>query len=129
MERSPNIHPGEILREEFLTPLGITLYRLAKDIDVPFTQIKEILDGKRTVIADTAIKLGHYFHMTPQFWLNLQAAYDLEAWLYKNPAALNSVLEGIKAAAEGRVHYAGSFAQYLDLDTDENTGEKDNGPA
>lgn len=54
---------------------------------------------------------------------------EQEAWLYMNQAALDSVLEGVKAAAEGRVHYAGSFAQYLDLDIDENTGEKDNGPA
>ena len=78
MERLPNVHPGEVLREEFLTPLGITPYRLAKDIDAQATRIKEILDGKRAVTADTAIRLGRYFRTTPQFWLNLQAAYDLE---------------------------------------------------
>ena len=78
MERLPNIHPGEVLREEFLTPLGITAYRLAKDIDVQATRIKEILDGRRSITADTAIRLGRYFRITPRFWLNLQAAYDLE---------------------------------------------------
>lgn len=76
-ERLPNIHPGEILREEFLEPLGITPYRLAKEIRVTQSRIKEILDGKRSITADTALRLGRFFRMTPQFWLNLQAEYEL----------------------------------------------------
>ena len=74
----PPIHPGEVLREEFLTPLGISQYRLAKDIHVPARRINEIVLEKRGISADTALRLGRYFGMTPQFWINLQARYDLE---------------------------------------------------
>jgi addiction module HigA family antidote len=72
------IHPGEILKEEFLDPMGITQYRLAKDINVPPRRINEIVHGKRAVSADTALRLGRYFGVAPQFWTNLQARYDLE---------------------------------------------------
>lgn len=72
------IHPGEILHEEFLKPLKISQYRLAKDIAVPPRRINEIVKGQRTVTADTALRLGRYFGMTPQFWLNLQSRFDLE---------------------------------------------------
>ena len=78
MTSLPNIHPGEILREEFLLPLGITAYRLSKDIGVPQTRISEILAERRSVTADTASRLGRYFDMSPKFWLNLQSAFDLE---------------------------------------------------
>ncbi|MEI8393315.1 MAG: HigA family addiction module antitoxin [Rhodospirillaceae bacterium] len=78
MNRLPNIHPGEILREEFLLPLGITAYRLSKDIGVPQTRISEIVAERRSVTADTAARLGRYFDTSPRFWLNLQTAYDLE---------------------------------------------------
>ncbi len=71
------IHPGEILLEEFLRPLGISQYRLAKDISVPQRRISEITQGKRSVTADTALRLGRYFDMEAQFWLNLQSRYDL----------------------------------------------------
>ncbi len=71
------IHPGEILLEEFLRPMGISQYRLAKDISVTQHRISEITQGKRAVTADTALRLGRYFGMEPQFWLNLQARYDL----------------------------------------------------
>ena len=71
------IHPGEILLEEFLKPMGITQYRLAKDISVPQRRISEIVHGKRSITADTALRLGHFFRMEAQFWLNLQARYDL----------------------------------------------------
>ena len=77
MERLPNIHPGEILREEFLNPLGITAYRLAKDIRVPATRIADILGGRRGISAETALRLSHYFGNSAQFWLNLQAHYEL----------------------------------------------------
>ncbi len=74
----PPIHPGEILLEEFLHPLGISQYRLAKDISVPSRRINEIVHGKRAVSADTALRLARYFGTTGQFWLNLQTRYDLE---------------------------------------------------
>jgi addiction module HigA family antidote len=72
------IHPGEILFEEFLKPLGITQYRLAKDISVPPRRINEIIHGKRSISADTALRLSRYFGLSERFWLNLQARYDLE---------------------------------------------------
>lgn len=72
------MHPGEILQEEFLTPLGISQYRLAKDISVPPRRINEIVLGKRSITADTALRLGRYFGTTERFWLNLQTQYDLE---------------------------------------------------
>jgi addiction module HigA family antidote len=72
------IHPGEILKEEFLYPIGISQYKLAKDISVPPRRINEIVHGKRSVSADTALRLGRYFDISPQFWLNLQSHYDLE---------------------------------------------------
>ena len=73
-----NITPGEILAEEFLKPKGITQYRLAKDIGVPPRRINEIVKGLRAITADTALRLGRYFGMSPEFWLNLQTHYDLE---------------------------------------------------
>ncbi len=71
------IHPGEILLEEFLIPMGISQYRLAKDISVPQRRISEIVHGNRAITADTALRLGRFFGMEAQFWLNLQARYDL----------------------------------------------------
>ena len=71
------IHPGEVLLEEFLIPMGISQYRLAKDISVPQRRISEITQGKRSITADTALRLGRYFGMEAQFWLNLQSRYDL----------------------------------------------------
>jgi addiction module HigA family antidote len=72
------IHPGEILNEEFLKPMGISQYRLAKDISVPPRRINEIVYGKRSITADTALRLGKFFGISAQFWLNLQTRYDLE---------------------------------------------------
>ena len=72
------IHPGEILMEEFLEPLGISQYRLAKDISVPPRRINEIVHGKRSITADTALRLARFFGTTERFWLNLQVRYDLE---------------------------------------------------
>lgn len=74
----PPIHPGEILMEEFLKPLGISQYKLAKDINVPARRINEIVHGKRSISADTALRLSRYFNLSERFWLNLQARYDLE---------------------------------------------------
>ena len=72
------IHPGTILLEEFLQPMGISQYRLAKDTSVPARRINEIVHWKRSITADTALRLGKFFDMTPQFWMNLQGRYDLE---------------------------------------------------
>jgi antitoxin HigA-1 len=74
----PPVHPGEILREEFLVPMGISAYRLAKDISVPQTRIAAILAGERAITPDTALRLSRYFGMSERFWSTLQANYDLE---------------------------------------------------
>ena len=74
----PVIHPGEILLSEFLNPLGISQYQLAKDISVPPRRINEIVHGERSITADTALRLARYFGTSERFWLNLQARYDLE---------------------------------------------------
>jgi antitoxin HigA-1 len=78
MKKLKNIHPGEILNEEFLVPLKITAYRLAKDIIIPQTRISEIIKGNRRITADTALRLSKYFGTTPKFWLGLQDDYDIE---------------------------------------------------
>jgi antitoxin HigA-1 len=72
------VHPGEVLLEEFLEPLGLSQYRLAKDISVPPRRINEIVHGKRAVTADTALRLARYFGTTARFWLNLQTQHDLD---------------------------------------------------
>ena len=77
-KRLTHITPGEILDEEFLKPMAITQYRLAKDLGVPPRRINEIVKGLRGITADTALRLGHYFSMSPDFWLNLQSQFDLE---------------------------------------------------
>ncbi len=74
----PPIHPGEILSEEFLMPLGISQYRLAKETTVPPRRINEIVRGKRAITADTALRLARYFGTSERFWLNLQSRYELE---------------------------------------------------
>ena len=71
------VHPGEILMEDFLNPLGISINKLARDIDVPPGRISTIVNGKRAITADTALRLGLYFGVTPELWLNLQTDYDL----------------------------------------------------
>ena len=78
-QRLSPIHPGEILLEEFLTPMGISQYRLAKDISVPARRINEIVHGKRAITPDTALRLSRFFGMSERFWINLQTRYDLEA--------------------------------------------------
>ena len=76
-KKDPPIHPGEILLEEFLKPMNITQYQLAKDLSVPTRRIREIVLGKRSISADTALRLSRYFRLSERFWLNLQTAYDL----------------------------------------------------
>ena len=76
--RLPLVHPGEILRDEFLTPMGISVYELANVIKVPRSRVNDIVLGRRAITTDTAMRLGRYFGTSPEFWINLQARYDLD---------------------------------------------------
>ena len=78
MAKLKNIHPGEVLSEEFLIPFGISAYKLAKDINIPQTRVSEILKGNRRITADTALRLSKYFGNSAKFWLGLQDDFDLE---------------------------------------------------
>lgn len=99
MENLSNIHPGEILLEEFLIPLEISAYRLAKETFLPQTRISEIIKGNRRITADTALRFAKYFSTSPKFWLGLQDDYDLEEEKIQKEKELNNIkpLEG-KAA-------------------------------
>jgi addiction module HigA family antidote len=74
----PPIHPGEILREEFLVPFGLSINELARQLSIPVTRVSEIVNERRGITADTALRLSRYFGTTPEFWINLQTAYELE---------------------------------------------------
>lgn len=91
MKRLPNIHPGEILLEEFLLPLDISAYRLAKDIGIPQTRVSQIINGKRRVTADTAVRLSKYFGNSAKFWLGLQDDFDIKEELFSLNEQLNSI--------------------------------------
>jgi len=91
MKRLPNIHPGEILHEEFLKPLNITAYRLAKETNIPQTRISEILKKKRRITADTALRFSKFFGNSPAFWLGLQNDFDLEEEKYKISKELDKI--------------------------------------
>jgi antitoxin HigA-1 len=78
MEKLPNIHPGEVLLEEFLIPMGISQYKLAKDLKIPQTRVSEIVKRKRRITADTALRLSKYFGTSAKFWLGLQDDFDIE---------------------------------------------------
>lgn len=93
MARLKNIHPGEVLSEEFLSPLNITAYKLAKDIEIPQTRISEIIKGKRRITADTALRLSKYFGNSAKFWLGLQDDFDIE----EQSSAKEAILKSIKA--------------------------------
>lgn len=86
-----NIHPGEVLKEEFLEPMNITAYRIAKETDIPQTRISEIIHGKRSITADTAIRFSKFFGTTAEFWLNLQNLYDLEEEESKHKAEFAAI--------------------------------------
>ncbi len=88
----PEVHPGEILEEEFLKPLGISAYRLAKETRIPATRISQIIKGKRRITADTALRFGKFFGNSADFWLGLQMKYDLR----KEKAEIKCVLEEIQ---------------------------------
>jgi len=91
MEKLANIHPGEVLMEEFLNPLKISAYKLAKDLKIPQTRISEILKGKRRITADTALRLSNYFGNSAKFWLGLQDDYDIEEQYSAKEEELNSI--------------------------------------
>lgn len=91
MEKLRNIHPGEILREEFLEPLEISAYRLSKETFMPQTRISEILKGKRRITADTALRLSKFFGTSAKFWLGLQDDYDLEEELNQKRKVFNKI--------------------------------------
>jgi len=78
MAQLPNVHPGEILEEEFLKEMGISAYQLSKEIGIPQTRISQVIKGKRSITADTALRLSAFFGNSAKFWLGLQADYDLE---------------------------------------------------
>jgi addiction module HigA family antidote len=86
-----NIHPGEVLREEFLIPLNISAYRLAKDVDIPQTRISEIMKGNRRITADTALRLSKYFGNSAKFWLGMQDDFDIEEELSNKGSSLQSI--------------------------------------
>lgn len=92
MKTLNNIHPGEVLLEEFLEPMNISAYKLSKAIRIPQTRTSEILKGKRRITADTALRLSKYFGNSPQFWLGLQADYDLEEEAKKIKEDLESIV-------------------------------------
>jgi addiction module HigA family antidote len=93
MAKLKNIHPGEILSEEFLVPSNITAYKLAKDIEIPQTRISEILKGNRRITADTALRLSKYFGNSAKFWLGLQDDFDIEQEISKKGSMFKSIKE------------------------------------
>ena len=99
MKKLPNIHPGEILLEEFLIPLEISQYRLAKDLKIPQTRVSQIVKGNRRITADTALRLSKYFGTSAKFWLGLQDDYDLEEFNIKLEDELNEIPKVNKDAA------------------------------
>jgi len=91
MTKLKNIHPGEVLLEEFLLPMEITAYKLSKDTDIPQTRISQIIKGNRRITADTAIRFSKYFGNSAKFWLGLQDDYDIEEELSIKKSSLNSI--------------------------------------
>lgn len=99
MKKLSNVHPGEVLQEEFLTPLQITAYKLSKDTHIPQTRISEILKGKRRITADTALRLSKYFGNSAKFWLGLQDDFDIEEQNYHKKQELDAIKKYQRTAA------------------------------
>lgn len=99
MKKLKNIHPGEILLEEFLIPLEISAYRLSKDIGIPQTRVSEIIKGNRRITADTALRLSKYFGNSAKFWLGLQDDFDIEEEKNHKKAELNAIKHYARNAA------------------------------
>lgn len=91
MEKLPNIHPGEVLKEEFLDGMGITAYRLAKETFIPQTRVSEIIKGRRGITADTALRFSRYFGTSSKFWLGLQDDFDLEEEMRNKEEEINNI--------------------------------------
>ena len=98
MNRLPPIHPGEVLLEDFMKPLGLSQYRVAKDIGVPALRISQIVRGQRSITADTALRLARYFGTSPTVWLRLQARYDLEVAEAKTAKRINREVKALQTA-------------------------------
>jgi len=98
MEKLANVHPGEVLLEEFLIPMSITAYRLSKDIGIPQTRISQIINGTRRITADTALRLSAYFGTTAKFWMGLQDDYDLE----QESSLISEVIKSIRTRPAGK---------------------------
>jgi addiction module HigA family antidote len=99
MKKLKNIHPGEILQEEFLIPLDISAYRLSKEISIPQTRISEIVKGNRRITADTALRLSKFFGNSAKFWLGLQDDFDIEEEKTKKQKDLNAIKQYVNKAA------------------------------
>lgn len=91
MSRLKNVHPGEILKDEFLDPMGISAYRLAKETRLPHTRIADVIHGRRRITADTALRFAKFFGTTPRFWIGLQDDYDLEEQQSRIAAELEEI--------------------------------------
>ena len=98
MKKLKNIHPGEILKEEFLDEMEISAYKLAKDLKIPQTRISEIVKGKRRISADTALRLSFYFNNSAKFWIGLQDDYDIEEALQKGKNSFKEINQFVKVA-------------------------------
>ncbi|REK05656.1 MAG: addiction module antidote protein, HigA family [Bacteroidetes bacterium] len=99
MKKLKNIHPGEVLLEEFLIPMEITAYKLSKDLGIPQTRVSEIIKGNRRITADTALRLSKYFGNSPKFWLGLQDDYDIEEEVRIKMKELDSIPKAVNNAA------------------------------
>ena len=98
MKQLKNIHPGEVLQDEFLVPLGISAYRLSKEIGIPQTRISQIMKGRRRITADTALRLSKFFGNSPKFWLGLQDDFDIEDELRNRQPEIDQIKRFDKAA-------------------------------
>src|SRR6185312_5222954 len=96
--RLPPIHPGEILREDLMKPLGLTITGLARDLKIPASRVSEIVNGRSALNADAALRLSRYFGNTPEFWINLQAAYDLRLTIYSSAGRIEREVRPRRAA-------------------------------
>jgi addiction module HigA family antidote len=100
MRKLKNIHPGEILKEEFLDPMGVTVYRLSRETGLSQTRLSQIIKGERSITAETALKLGKFFDVPAEFWMNLQSLYDIEEAQKQYRKELNSIhsIQELKSA-------------------------------
>ena len=98
MKKLKNIHPGEILKEEFLDEMNISAYKLAKDLKIPQTRISQIIQRKRRISADTALRLSLYFNTSAKFWIGLQDDFDIEEAMNKNKDSIQSINQYVKIA-------------------------------